>query len=454
MSRKTVERPPSRRRRKRSGKAMSNHHLLSSCVDTPSWSSVFAHSNDCAAYERLGWCASGAVVNQSAAGSLFSAPEQNCCVCGKAAPPPSHATQLVFLASHLADDAIASKLSHMSRDLSRLSGHHHRPWLLLFDNDQAAQRDSATVQRWRALDAHVFPWNHAQVFRLFPKLEENYRASRAVFFSTSEYLRNYFIFHTSLVLWHRFFGEGYPRLRHVWRVEPDVSLVGHGGWSTLLARAAHLSTDVMLPRLTLEGDSDARYRTHWQLNSAYTRHVPPSERAWSLVCVGRYSLAFLHNVMTPQWAEGVLAYEEIFLPTSCLAHRAENCTAGDFGTLVDARAVRFRPAWECERVQERGGNLAFWHPIKEAGCAAGHEAQHATLPQGDALYTPLPPPSPPVSPPVMPEEAAKEFVFRGGVREEPLVSRIVKPTSQRSYRDAWKARLASSERSARSKATG
>lgn len=372
-------------------------------------------------------------MNRSASGALFGAPEQNCCICGKTAAPPSRATQLVFLASHVADGAIATTLSQMSRDLARLP-EQTRPWLLLFNNDDGPP-DSAATERWRALDAHVYPWSLAQVFHLFPRLEANFRSSRAVFFSTSQYLQNYFLFHTSLVLWHRSFGAGYPHLRHVWRVEPDVALFGHGGWAALLARAARLSTDVLLPRLTRESDSDGRYRSHWQLNSAYTRHVDPSLRAWSLVCVGRYSLAFLHDIMTPQWEAGVLAYEEIFLPTSCLA-RGNNCSVDGFGTLVEARHVRYRPTWECEHVHERAavGSLAFWHPIKEANCTPGHSARHDAA----DFSAPLPPPSPPVSPPVLPEGAMKEFVFRGGVREEALVSRVVRSTPRPA---AWRQRV-------------
>ena len=260
--------------------------------------------------------------------------------------PTSHATQLVMLASHTVDDAIAAKLSHMSRDLGRLAT--HKPWLLLFDNN-AGPLDATGLERARTLDAHVFPWSLAQLYSLFPKLQHSFASSRAVFFSTNEYLQHYFLFHASLVLWHRYFGHQYPRLRHIWRVEPDVALVGRGGWAALLTRASHMQTDVLLPRLTRETDSDPHYRTHWQLNSGFTRNVPAEQRAWSLVCVGRYSLNFLLGVMTPQWTDGVIAYEEIFLPTSCLANA--NCSVADFGTLVDGRGVRFRPAWECEHVQ-------------------------------------------------------------------------------------------------------
>ena len=102
---------------------------------------------------------------------------------------------------------------------------------------------------------------------------------------------------------------------------------------------------------------------------------------------------------------------EIFLPTSCLAHR--NSTVGTFGHLVDARRVRYRPAWSCAAFQRAvaraSDGLAFWHPVKDTGCLR-------RVPLEDAAwrmrpFLPLPPPSPPLPPPTNPE-VNSGFVFR------------------------------------------
>ena len=96
----------------------------------------------------------------------------------------------------------------------------------------------------------------------------------------------------------------------------------------------------------------------------------------SLVCVGRYSLAFIRHVMWPQWTDGTLAYEEIFLPTSCFAARGGNCSVVTFGSLVDARRVVFRPYWDCSlfRPTWSSPTLELWHPIKDAACVAAKQA--------------------------------------------------------------------------------
>ena len=213
--------------------------------------------------------------------------------------------------------------------------------------------------------------------------------------------------------------------------------MGHGGWAALLTRSSRLSTDVLLPRLTSEADSDASYSMHWRLNSAFTSRVRPEHRAWSLVCVGRYSLTFLLGTMAPQWSDGVIAYEEISLPTSCLAH-SNNCTVAPFGTLVDARRVRFRPSWDCAKMQNMSHStgLAFWHPVKQIHCETS--TQDSFLSDHDP-FVPVPPPSPPVVPPTMPEAAAAEFSFK----RAPTTFVVSKPkTTSYGANRAWKVRSA------------
>ena len=402
------------------------------CVDAAGWINAF--SLDCAAYEDRGWCKSGVVLNRSATGTVFHRPEASCCACGRLRPRPSAMSQIVFVASHSVGGAVPTMVSRLAREIALLPSPKVQLWLLLFTGSRGTEQnhgqipDVATVDRWRSIDAHVCPWSLGQIYGLFPKMEAALGRSRAAFFAPEDYLRHYFIFHSSLALWLRLFGDGYPKLSHVWRVEPDVQLVGNGGWAALLSRTSHLSTDVLLPQLTLEADSDADYAEHWQLNRDFTKNVPPAQRAWSLVCIGRYSLTFIREVMWPQWTHGVLAYEEIFLPTSCLAYSGGNCSVGDFGTLVDARRVRYRPEWECApflRAAHSRGGLQFWHPVKDAECisrALSLEDQQVSYDAAWRKLAPLPPPSPPSVPSALgaEPEARRPFVFRQPARD-PLV---------------------------------
>ena len=397
------------------------------CVDAAGWINAF--SLDCAAYEDRGWCKSGVVLNRSATGTVFHRPEASCCACGRLPPRPSATSQIVFVAAHSVGGAVPTMVSRLAREIDQLPLTKVQPWLLLFTGSRGTLPDVATLDRWRSIDAHVCPWSLSQIYGLFPKMETALGRSRAAFFAPADYLRHYFIFHSSLALWLRLFGDGYPKLSHVWRVEPDVQLVGYGGWSALLSGTSRLSTDVLLPKLTLEADSDADYAEHWHINRDFTKNVPPAQRAWSLVSIGRYSLTFIREVMWPQWARGVLAYEEIFLPTSCLAYSAGNCSVGDFGTLVDARRVRYRPEWECapflRAAQSRGG-LQLWHPVKDAECisrALSLEDQKVSYDAARELVPlALPPPSPPSVPSARDDEpeARRSFVFREPARD-PLV---------------------------------
>lgn len=380
------------------------------CVDSASWRNAIDGAT-CADYEARSWCAGGAVLNASASGPIFGAPELSCCACGSARDvATSDATSLLFMATHVADEAIAGTLSHLARDLSRRPSLHHRhPWVLLFVTEPPP---ASTVARWRSLDAHVCPWTLKQVFGIFPRLAKSFRKSAAVIDTEEQYLKHYFLFHTSLALWWQLFGRSHPRITHFWRVEPDVQLVGAGGWAALMERASRMRADVLLPQITLQANSEPEY-THWLSNRAYAETVQPSKRAWSLVCVGRYSLAFIRNVMWPQWADGTLAYEEIFLPTSCLA--ARNCSVATFGSLVDARHVVFRPFWDCSQFRPAWSSptLELWHPIKDAACvAAKHAWAEADGAWSSGALQPLPPPSPPSSPPHDPRSTAG-FRHRG-----------------------------------------
>lgn len=200
------------------------------------------------------------------------------------------------------------------------------------------------------------------------------------------HIRRYFYFHSSLLLWNQSFGQHYPALRYMWRLEPDVLFAG--SWATLLERTDPMTishhpgrtttrdADVLLPRVTLQ-DHDPGY-PHWAFNHEYLKTVPSSKRAYSLVSIGRYSLRFLGH-MALRWAAGLLVYEEILLPTTCLVLGTSKCKLGMFSTLKRAAAgeegrvadyFRYKPAWDCGQFLRSAarGTQDIWHPVKHRSC--------------------------------------------------------------------------------------
>jgi hypothetical protein len=321
---------------------------------------------------------------------------------------------LVFLASHCdaagnVDRASIDALSRVERDLKLLQTAmpgNQRPWMLLFAPQQLGR---TAINRLAQLALQVFPWSLKQLFDLFPAAKHTFASSSGVHETSLKYQQMYYLFHSALALWWRQFGEAmHPQLKYFWRLEPDVQLVGSGGWAALMARSPRMHADVLLPELTFQNRSARLERvlySHWELNKQYVESIEPAQRAWSLVCVGRYSRHFILDVMWPQWANGTLVYEEIFLPTSCLA-RAD-CSVSSFGSLVDVRHVRYRPPWECDewvRKAHRHSHLAFWHPVKDTTCAQASMLETGVRRAFDVRLDAqaLPPPSPPKSPPRAP----------------------------------------------------
>lgn len=265
------------------------------------------------------------------------------------------------------------------------------------------------LNRLNKLKLQVFPWSIEQFFALFPAAKPTFATSSGIRETSLKYQQLYYIFHSALALWWQQHGEAmHPQLKYFWRLEPDVRLVGVGGWAALISRSARMSHDLLLPYLTFQNRSGPRERAlyvHWDLNKRYVDSIAPAYRAWSLVCVGRYSRHFILDIMWPQWAQGTLVYEEIFLPTSCLA-RAD-CSVSNFGSLVDTRHVRYRPQWECDewaRKAARRLHLVFWHPVKDVTCALANALDARKHQTFDARLDAeaQPPPSPPRSPPRAP----------------------------------------------------
>uniref|UniRef100_A0A7S3ATT2 Hexosyltransferase n=1 Tax=Haptolina ericina TaxID=156174 RepID=A0A7S3ATT2_9EUKA len=178
----------------------------------------------------------------------------------------------------------------------------------------------------------------------------------------------YYWLHASLLLWHTRFGAAYRDLKYIWRIEPDT--VFTGSIDRLLSQAKAMRSDVLLPGARDEGE--VLNYGHFNLNRAALTGVPQHKRVWSLVCVGRFSVKFLLQVMAPRWAAGGAAYEEIHLPVSCL--NSSDCTYAnlDLETSVSPAKVRYTPEWQCSTFLEarERATLELWHPVKDRECYA------------------------------------------------------------------------------------
>ena len=95
--------------------------------------------------------------------------------------------------------------------------------------------------------------------------------------------------------------------------------------------------------------------------------------------IGRYSVRFLRDVMRPKWEAGSAGYEEITIPSFCLADggRADKgCKLHAFsrGRSVDGRHVIYKPDWGCLEFLAartfRNGTNEIWHPVKRRRCVA------------------------------------------------------------------------------------
>ena len=88
--------------------------------------------------------------------------------------------------------------------------------------------------------------------------------------------------------------------------------------------------------------------------------------------------------MATKWAQGLVGYEEILLPTVCL--NTTTCKLSQFSgwDSVAANHVKYRvmdpsPSgvpgpryWECSEYMQarstKGGTLDLWHPVKDKSC--------------------------------------------------------------------------------------
>ena len=192
---------------------------------------------------------------------------------------------------------------HYSGELQQEAHPKAQLWLLLFRGAAMRQTPSKhALARWRSLGIPVCAWTERDVFTAFPRLPAAIQASKALNRTRraheAPYIAQYFWFHTSLGVWLRWHGEAHARARFFWRLEPDVLFAGSLG---TLARWSEVTrTDVLLPNLVrTKVESFVHFTRDWERFSG----IPPSRRAWSLVCVGRYSAAFL-QLLERLWSHG------------------------------------------------------------------------------------------------------------------------------------------------------
>ena len=168
-------------------------------------------------------------------------------------------------------------------------------------------------------------------------------------------------------------GKSYPNVRYLWRSEPDVAF--SGSIDALLELSARDEADVLLPA-TRSREEQPHY-PHWRSNDDLVQGLPKA--VYALVPIGRYSVHFLRDVMRPKWEAGEAGYEEITLPSFCLADggRADKgCRLHAFsrGRSVDGRHVIYKPDWGCLEFLAartfRNGTNELWHPVKRLRCVA------------------------------------------------------------------------------------
>ena len=286
--------------------------------------------------------------------------------------------QLFFVSTNAIGPSDERMLHRMGLQLDGAPALHAQLWLLLLVDPEGPspfERASARTMAEPAesLGCRLFLWTERALAARLPDLADAF--NRTLWTLTMEEGNHglYHYLHAVLVLWNQLCGRDYPRLKYVWRLEPDV--VFAGSLATLLEATARSEADVLLPAYWSHAQSAVRYR-FWSNMAIPAEMLPAEKRAWSMVNVGRYSHRFLAHWLAQSWRAGVdgspfLFYEEIGVPLACL--NAQGCVLAELGILNRAgRRVVYRPSWECRRVlrsMQRCDNI-FWHPVKDRECLA------------------------------------------------------------------------------------
>lgn len=303
-----------------------------------------------------------------------------------AEPTHEHVDSVVFMASYAVgcvDEAGGSSLSacrvdhldvqlldHYARQLGRWQPASRMWMLLLVPELQRTRRVSlpGTAPGGLSHADGVLAWGERALWRRFPKMASHIETHPGLKNQTIAYLKLYYFFHASLVLWLDSLADAYPNVQHFWRMEPDVAFAGR--FDLLLTLAAHETADVLLPTVAYRQSMLWEYN-HWEHNREWLSTVPLSKHAYALVCIGRYSRRFLRELLLPRWESGLLGYEEIVMPTLCL-NTSSVCSFARMSTWhsVSARHVHFKPKWRCSDflAAMENGTLSLWHPLKDRDC--------------------------------------------------------------------------------------
>lgn len=346
---------------------------MAACANAPAWRNFFGDT--CSTYASNHWCSDGLLVNTSTGGAVFGSPESACCACGRTRELKvlrkrhSNVKQAVFFATHTMDETDTALVRHYVDDLEQ----HFRAaklFILYYQSAQSLPASSSHVGSWLRTAARsrsaMCVWNEAGLFSLFPRLEGALSNSSALA-ETPKPFRRYFFFHASLLLWNATYGHAFPGIEYWWRIEPDVLFAG--SLSQMIEHASHVRVDLLLPNI--ESQSEIPDWPHWERNRDTIDGVPTNKRFMSLVCLGRYSSAFLLQTMGQRWATGVLGYEEISLSTSCAVD--SSCQMESLwrrSKVKTAKHCLYRPVWECSRflAARAAENQELWHPVKNRSC--------------------------------------------------------------------------------------
>uniref|UniRef100_A0A7S4AZV4 Uncharacterized protein n=1 Tax=Chrysotila carterae TaxID=13221 RepID=A0A7S4AZV4_CHRCT len=280
-------------------------------------------------------------------------------------------TNVVFFATHTTARDDSRLIRHYSQKMRRDASLHAEAWTLLYeDSGKKEGHGYLDLHAWENYtDARLFVWNEAKLFDLFSALPVALASIPGVSQTKNIYLKRYFYFHASLLLWNTSHGQEYPHLRYWWRLELDV--VFPMGIGMVIRTASLQNADVLLPKL-IPASKNTQYQ-HFQKNTAWLSNISRALWTWSLVSIGRYSSRFLRDIMRPQWQSGQIAYEEIALPTSCMISKW--CEVRSFSNIshphLNMSNFRFRPEHACQDFLQSvlsTNKFEIWHPLKNRSC--------------------------------------------------------------------------------------
>lgn len=192
----------------------------------------------------------------------------------------------------------------------------------------------------QACAENIIAYGEQAVWRMYPRLGEAVKAHPDIQEWESrgqdyKYIGFYHWFHASMAMWYAHYGNCFHELKYVWRLEPDV--LWTGTIDTLISLASEDTTsDVLLPTTWTENKSFSARKYQFFLTQPFLKFVADDCHVYTYVSVGRYSTKFLFEIMDRLWKDGVVGYEEVFLPSACL--NTSGCQLGLLNGWTSAAA--------------------------------------------------------------------------------------------------------------------